>query len=52
MIDDGHVYGHLDRDWVCLDLETGEEKWSDGTIGRGSITWADALDCSSLEIRP
>ena len=43
VIDDGHVYGHLDRHWTCLDLKTGEEKWSEGSIGPGAITWADGM---------
>lgn len=43
VIDRGHVYGHLDRHWMCLDLETGEEKWTEKGIGPGSITWADGM---------
>ena len=41
VIDNGHIYGHLNRHWTCLDLKTGEEKWSERSIGPGAITWAD-----------
>ncbi len=37
-----HVYGYSDgKGWVCLKLADGEMVWSDKTIGKGAITYAD-----------
>jgi outer membrane protein assembly factor BamB len=47
MLVDGYLYGAADRfnnaKWICLDWRTGEMKWSDRTIGKGSLTWAEGL---------
>ena len=41
---DGHVYGHSDSSgWVCMDFKTGEVKWSNPSVGKGSVTCADGL---------
>jgi outer membrane protein assembly factor BamB len=41
---DGCVYGHGDRGgWTCLDFKSGQVKWSDKTIGKGSLTYADGM---------
>src|SRR5205085_1279919 len=36
-----HVYGAGGVGLVCLELETGEVKWRDRSIGRGSVLVAD-----------
>jgi outer membrane protein assembly factor BamB len=40
---DGHVYGHSDgAGWLCMDFETGEQKWREREIlGKGAIAYAD-----------
>ncbi len=39
---DGHVYGSSDPGIVrCLELETGDVKWENRSVGKGSITCAD-----------
>ncbi len=41
---DGHIYGtNAKQKWVCLDWKTGEAKWSEKGIGKGSVTFADGL---------
>ena len=38
----GHIYGHSDGPgWVCQDLATGEEVWSERGFGKGAVTYAD-----------
>jgi outer membrane protein assembly factor BamB len=44
VIVDGYVYGHSDKKgWTCQDLKTGEAKWADKTIGKGSVVFADGF---------
>jgi hypothetical protein len=39
---DGHVYGSNDPGiLVCVELKTGKTKWTNRSIGKGSITCAD-----------
>lgn len=33
----GHLYGFDERNFKCLDWETGVEKWADGRYGKGSL---------------
>jgi len=41
---DGHVYGSGDsRLWVCIDWQTGEEKYTSQEIGNGVVIYADGL---------
>ena len=41
---DGYVYGTNFRgQWMCLDWKSGEVKWTDKGIGKGSLTYADGL---------
>jgi outer membrane protein assembly factor BamB len=41
---DGYIYGHGDRGgWSCIDFKTGQVKWSDKTLGKGSLTYADGM---------
>jgi outer membrane protein assembly factor BamB len=37
------VYGTNNNALVCLDFKTGETKWQDRSVGKGSITAADGL---------
>lgn len=43
IIDNGYIYGNDDNTWKCLDLKTGEVKWSERAVGKGSICWADGM---------
>ena len=37
-----YVYGHSDsKGWICQDFKTGEVKWSDRSVGKGAIAYAD-----------
>ena len=38
---DGHVYGFDEKKLACVDLKTGEQKWSKGDLGKGSVMLAD-----------
>ncbi len=38
---DGFLYGIDDTQLVCINFETGEVKWTDESIGKGSLTAAD-----------
>jgi outer membrane protein assembly factor BamB len=41
---DGHIYGYGDgRGWVCQELKTGKEVWSERNVldGKGSLTYAE-----------
>jgi outer membrane protein assembly factor BamB len=43
---DGHVYGtghNNGGQWVCVELATGEVKWEEKGIGKGSVSYADGL---------
>ena len=41
---DGCIYGTDSRaSWVCLDWKTGETKWKERGIGKGSVAYADGL---------
>ena len=37
-----YIYGHSDsKGWICQDFKTGDVKWSNGGVGKGSIAYAD-----------
>lgn len=44
---DGFIYGSADRfnnaKLICLDWKTGEMKWGERALGKGSLTYADGL---------
>ena len=42
LIKDGCIYGDTGG-VACLDLKTGEKKWSDRGVGKGSLCWADGM---------
>ena len=37
---DDHVYGFVDS-LTCIELKTGNIKWQDRSVGKGSLTYAD-----------
>ena len=40
----GYIYGtNMKGKWLCVDWKTGETKWSEKGIGKGSLTYADGL---------
>jgi outer membrane protein assembly factor BamB len=43
VIVDGHIYGNHGGGWVCLDLKTGQKKWENKAVGKGSVCWADGM---------
>lgn len=44
VIHNGYVYGnHGNSGFVCLDLKTGEKKWQERAVGKGSLCWADDM---------
>ena len=43
IIDNGCIYGNNSDGWACLDLKTGQPKWKDRGVGKGSIAWADGM---------
>lgn len=43
VIVDGCVYGNNGMGWACLDLATGQPKWNDRGVGKGSLCWADGM---------
>lgn len=43
IIDKGCIYGDNGRGVTCLDLKTGEVKWKDPAVGKGSLCWADGM---------
>ncbi len=43
IIHDGYIYGNDGSVWKCLDLKTGEKKWSERAVGKGSVCWADGM---------
>jgi outer membrane protein assembly factor BamB len=42
VVADGSVYGKGRRGLTCIDLETGQTKWSE-RIGAGQVCWADGM---------
>jgi len=38
---DGYLYGFDEADLKCLDWKTGDEKWSQGGLGKGALMAAD-----------
>ena len=41
---DGHLYGYSDgKGWVCQEFKSGENIWSDKSLGKGCLTYADGM---------
>ena len=43
IIHEGHIYGNHSGGWACLGLKTGEKKWYEKGVGKGSACWADGM---------
>ena len=43
VIHQGHIYGNHGGGWACLDLKTGEKKWNERAVGKGSLCFADGM---------
>ncbi|MFZ5828899.1 MAG: PQQ-binding-like beta-propeller repeat protein [Planctomycetota bacterium] len=43
VIERGHVYGNHASSWSCLDLKTGQVRWNERGVGKGSLCWADGM---------
>lgn len=43
VIQDGYIYGNHSHGWTCLDLKTGQKKWSATAVGKGSLCFADGM---------
>ncbi len=43
VIHEGHIYGNNGNGFACLDLKTGEKKWQERAVGKGSLCWADGM---------
>ena len=43
IIHKGYIYGNHGSGWVCLDLKTGERKWREQGVGKGSVCFADGM---------
>ena len=41
VLHDGHIYGTNDSVLMCIDWETGEVRWQDRCVGKGSVVFAD-----------
>jgi outer membrane protein assembly factor BamB len=39
----GYIYGNNGGGWACLDLKTGELKWKEKAVGKGSVCFADGM---------
>jgi outer membrane protein assembly factor BamB len=43
IIDQGLIYGNNGGGWACLGLKSGQVKWNDKGVGKGSVVWADGM---------
>ncbi len=43
VIHNGHIYGNHGGGFACLDVKTGEKKWDERAVGKGSICYADDM---------
>ena len=43
IIHEGYIYGNHGGGWSCLDLKTGERKWNEKAVGKGSLCFADGM---------
>jgi len=43
VIHDGHIYGNNGKGWACLELKSGQTKWQEEAVGKGSICYADGM---------
>jgi outer membrane protein assembly factor BamB len=43
IIQDGYIYGNNGNAWACLELKSGQKKWQEQAVGKGSICYADGM---------
>ncbi|MCY2992670.1 MAG: PQQ-binding-like beta-propeller repeat protein [Planctomycetota bacterium] len=43
VIHEGHIYGNHGGVWNCFELKSGEKKWSERAVGKGSLCFADGM---------
>ena len=43
IVHEGHIYGNHSSGWSCLDFKTGELKWHEKAVGKGSLCFADDM---------
>jgi len=43
IIHEGYIYGNDGGGWSCLELKTGQVKWNDRGVGKGSLCFADGM---------
>ena len=43
IVHEGHIYGNHSNGWSCLNLKTGEVKWNERAVGKGSLCFADGM---------
>ncbi len=43
VIHEGHIYGNNGGGWACLELKTGQTKWRERAVGKGSLCFADGM---------
>lgn len=50
---DGELYGASHQankgKWICLDWKTGDKRYAETGVGKGSATWADGMLCTLSE---
>ncbi|MGA2256776.1 MAG: PQQ-binding-like beta-propeller repeat protein [Thermoguttaceae bacterium] len=43
VIHEGYIYGNHEGGWTCLDLKSGQKKWEERAVGKGSLCFADNM---------
>lgn len=43
IVHEGHIYGNHSGGWSCLELKTGQKKWHEKAVGKGSLCFADGM---------
>ena len=43
IVHEGHIYGNHNGGWSCLELKTGQVKWNERAVGKGSLCFADGM---------
>jgi outer membrane protein assembly factor BamB len=43
VIQDGYIYGNNGNGWACLEVKSGQKKWQEEAVGKGSLCYADGM---------
>jgi len=43
IVHEGYIYGNHNGGWSCLDFKTGQLKWHEKAVGKGSLCFADGM---------